>query len=500
MRGCPTILNAALLAVVLSSVFIEVSMCDDSGSPQPWSRSLDNQTVTGFPVSVYHLLLAQDLSLALHAFDIEFGNKVWTTPPLPEALYPFVLEDHHGQGDKPRQIIFQSEHFMFAVDHKTGAVLWRIDGFGAPGSPTYLPRWSHRADTVLTMHADVDVSSEVGLPTGVDVVKGEIQWQHKAFFPLCRDYPSGFQLPVVATESHVFGCFFNTSAGLNTVVEITIKEKHNKEHNDQPPISMRIFNFAPRTVVVTRSFQIIDYKKKLRHAKGPPLASSLDPQPKDKDTVSFIASYFNGKSHTQLVGEPFLISVDANSSKGVIVDRGLSAEGFTTPMQYAQGIVGGRFIASDGSRAVTCFNGLSGEMIWQSVLPFNATLGNKTVRLGPILNLETSEAVVYSQQVLDMSSTSAGGLLVRIATIDPFNGIATHSYFEEQGSDNVNSVVAATKLFIACLLSVAVFNATSGHALLTIPTHQTVFHLDPVVGDGRLIFGTKFAVFSLPLQ
>jgi outer membrane protein assembly factor BamB len=462
---------------------------------QPWSRSLPSQVATGFPVSAYDLLFAQDVTLALHAFDVVSGAKQWSLQ-LPDLLFPYVLEDHHSQTEGPRMVLFQSLATLYAINHHTGKVLWALGGFGVPQSPAYLPIWSHRADTILTLHEDV-VTHDPGLLSGVDATSGAIAWQHKAFFPLCRDYPSGLPMPVQNIGEHFVGCFFNSTAQLNTVVQITLRSHFPLRDSDsdhaQPPIDMKIFDFSPRTVVMTPHFQFVNFKSMFdRHHRHH--CKDGGRTIKHKDGVSFFVSRFY-KEHANLQGVPSLVTIDT-AAGNVTVDAHLMPLGISNALTFATGTADGALYVSDDN-TLLALDSLTGKKLWLSTLPLNASLANKTVKLGQVRGLRLSEALVYSQEVLGTSRR--GPPAVRFATVDPNTGVATHAYVDATGSLTVSSIVATGKLFLPGTNMVVAYNAASGHLLERIPTSEPVFQLDPVMNKERLVFGTKFAIFSFPL-
>lgn len=499
MHRCSHIVSPLLLVVSLllsnAAVTVYGLVANDEGrNNQPWSRSLSSQVAAGFPVSAYNLLFAQDVTLALHAFDVASGAKQWSLQ-LPDLLFPFVLEDHHSANEGPRMVLFQSPSTLYAINHHTGEVKWSLGGFGVAQSPAYLPIWSHRDDTILTLHEDT-VTHEPGLLSGVDATSGAIAWQHKAFFPLCRDYPSGLPMPVQNIGEHFVGCFYNSTAQLNTVVQITLRSHFPLRDGGvhaQPPIDMKIFDFSPRTVVVTPQFQFVNFKYSFdRHHRHHPTDGECTA--KQKDAVSFFVSSFY-KEHTNLLGVPSLVTIDT-AAGNVTVSEHLEPLGMSNAVTFATGTSDGTVYVSDDN-TLLALHSLTGKKLWLSLLPLNTSLANKTYKLGQVRGLRLSEALVYSQEVLGTSRRGPPG--VRFATVDPVTGVATHAYVDATGSLTVSGLVATGKLFLPGTNMVVAYSAATGHLLERIPTDEPVFQLDPVMNKERLVFGTKFAIFSFPL-
>jgi outer membrane protein assembly factor BamB len=284
---------------------------------------------------------------------------------------------------------------------------------------------------------------------------------------------------VKSTKTHFFGCFFNTSAGVNTVVEISLA---NSPQERPVPFSMRVFDFSPRTVTVTSNFQIIDYKRKghVHHSRDGD----------DHDLVSFLVSNFKN-SPVNPVGSPFLVSVRAGGT--VVYDKSLDVFGLKAPAAFVTASHLGFSFVSDGSSKVLCIRSDNGGLVWTAEIPHNVSLKSETFPLSTVMSLGLFDSIVYSQTVESQD-------IARVASVDVQFGKLRHVFLEAQAVASTQPVDVDGKLYVAKTAAILVFNSTSGSLLQTIPIGAPIFRFDAVTAFKRLVFGTKYSIFSLPMN
>lgn len=518
MTSATSYFTLLLLAAVVALSVLQLPSCV---AGEPWSRSLPNGTMKGFPLVGHHLVVAQGQDHVLFAFDENHGNPVWNVS-LHEELYPYLLAlkaSQSGSDDVSSDsanalplrhiLVFQGAQSMIGIDASFGDVLWRVGGLS---QPTYLPISTDDHTTVLT--AVFVNSSAPRCVTGFDSITSAVKFQHCDHAVFARTLTSGAPLPVVITERTFFGCFESTrDSDLSFVLELSI---------DDPAIRPHVFDFWPLTVMMTPTVQFVTHSDDDNGAAhlGAKRRSLADPGKPIR--ASFVVSAWD-PVHGSYVGASVVYSVIAQA--GIVDWKRPLPSAHSTPIArlVRRKPVMHQILATDDTSFLVALHSDTGGVAWNATINSTALVGHSSapakvnadtsmwpaatpapsvVSLQPVKHLlQTDYHVMYSQPVQPPSFPSAASALTPtdvVVLVDIFSGRTLHT-FDIYDTICTNLACHHDILYVPNNHEVLVLNVTALQMQTVYATGTPVFKLTEEEDNMRIVFGTEYSIFSFPL-
>lgn len=486
-----------LSGVVLELLCLRTSLVE----ALPWSRSLPNGTLSGFPIDVAHLVVAQGAqNFTLFAFEISSGTPMWTIR-MNEPLFPYALyfEGVSAEGGSPLKVnigIFQGHASMYGIDMDHGIVKWSLSGLSS--DPVFLPTpmATGPVDGVLT---SVRVNSSFPRCLGgVDVSTGRTLWvdcTHTLYAGTAED---GAPLPVVVTEKTFFGCFESDRDPHRSMVL--------ERQLDDPVFPPHVFDFFPLTVIMTNSIGFLTANGNSATVRGGhKVHRERDHQDKGglPIRVAFAISAWDSLN-LAYTGATTVVSVIAQA--GMISWKKYLPSALNSPVSFfiREDPEVHLMVVSDGLSFILALATDSGWVLWNQTVNRTANgSASGAVELSPITHvLQTHHHVFFSQHISPAVATPHNTMAAPstdvVAVLDLLSGKFVNDALIVS---SISSQFASHHdiLYIPSSFEVVVLNVTNMAMRSLYLTHSPVSPLFDADDDDRLVFGTASAVYSFPL-